>query len=136
MVADAQTHAEQNPGLDTKHDAAGAKHPETGGVGNPQTGKDFEIAPPDAHSRLDRKDERSHPNALEDAHRVEQLEKEAEEAHQEALRHPTQAALAHGNKPSSGAVKDEQIMDDEEEELRKKDEAKKQSAEAHKSKHH
>ncbi|WVW86440.1 hypothetical protein I302_108488 [Kwoniella bestiolae CBS 10118] len=135
-MADAQEISKQNPGLDTKHDAAGAKHPATGGSGNPQTGEPFEIAKPDAHQRLDRKDERSHPNALEDAHRVEKLEKEAEEAHEEALRHPTAAAIAHGNKPSSGAVKDEQILDDEEEELRKKEEAKKQSAEAHKAKHH
>ncbi|WVQ66768.1 uncharacterized protein L199_004959 [Kwoniella botswanensis] len=135
-MADAQSIAQQNPGLDTKHDSAGAKHPATGGSGNPQTGEPFEHAKPDAHQRLDRKDERSHPNALEDAQRVEKLEKEAEKEHEDALRHPTAAAKAHGNKPSAGAVKDEKILDEEEEELRKKDEAKKQSAEAHKSKHH
>ncbi|WWC64873.1 uncharacterized protein I303_107487 [Kwoniella dejecticola CBS 10117] len=135
-MSDAQAIEKQNPGLDTKHDSAGAKHPATGGSGNPQTGEPFEIAKPDAHQRLDGKDERSHPNALEDAKRVEKLEKEAEKEHEDALRHPTQAAKAHGNKPSAGAVKDEKILDDEEEELRKKDEAKKQSAEAHKPKHH
>ncbi|WWC72283.1 uncharacterized protein I206_106245 [Kwoniella pini CBS 10737] len=135
-MSDAQAIEQQNPGLDTKHDSAGAKHPATGGSGNPQTGEPYEIAKPDAHKRLDGKDERSHPNAIEDAKRVESLEKEAEKAHEDALRHPTAAALSHGNKPSSGAVKDEKILDDEEEELRKKDEAKKQSAEAHKPKHH
>ncbi|WVQ94957.1 hypothetical protein IAU59_002047 [Kwoniella sp. CBS 9459] len=135
-MSDAQAQLQSNPGVDTKHDNAGAKHPETGTSGNPQTGEPFEHAPENAHARLDRKDERSHANALADAERVEKLEKKAEEEHEEALRHPTAAALAHGNKPSSGAVKDEQILDDEEEELRKKEEAKAQSKEAHKPKHH
>ncbi|WWD19898.1 hypothetical protein CI109_104367 [Kwoniella shandongensis] len=135
MVADAETQLAQNPSLDTKHDAAGAKHPEasndTKAGGNPQTGDRYEVAPEGAHSRLDRKDERNHGNALADAKRVEKLEEEAQAAHDEAIKHPTAIARAHGNEPSRGAKKDEEIIDDEEEELRKKDEAKKQSKEAH-----
>ena len=48
---------------------------------------------------------------------------------------PTAIARSHGNEPSRGAVKDKELMEDEEEELRKKDEAKAQSKEAHKTKH-
>ncbi|WVR09668.1 hypothetical protein IAU60_006743 [Kwoniella sp. DSM 27419] len=123
-MSDAQAQLDNNPGVDTKHDSAGAKHPETGTSGNPQTGKDFEFAKENAHARLDRKDERSHANALADAERVEKLEKDAEAAHEEALRHPTAAAKAHGNKPSAGAVKDEKILDEEEEIIRRMDESK------------
>ncbi|WVQ83714.1 hypothetical protein IAT38_005858 [Cryptococcus sp. DSM 104549] len=132
-MADAETQLQNNPGYDPKHDSAGAKHPEATEAGrNPQTGEPYEIAPAGAHSRLDRKDQRNHGDALADAKRVEKLEEEAQAAHEEALKHPTAIAEAHGNEPSRGAKKDQQIVDDEEEELRKKDEAKKQSQAAHK----
>ena len=44
---------------------------------------------------------------------------------------PTSHAAQHGNKPSRGAVKDKEIIDEEKEILAKMDEAKKQSEEAH-----
>ncbi|ODN77410.1 hypothetical protein L202_04590 [Cryptococcus amylolentus CBS 6039] len=126
-----------NPGLDTKHDSAGAKHPDLNTAGgNPKTNTEFEYAPESAHSRLDGKDQRTHGSALADAKRVEELEKKVQAQHEEALKHPTSVATQHGNEPSRGAKKDEQLVQDEEEELKKKDEAKKQSQEAHKSKHH
>ena len=40
---------------------------------------------------------------------------------------PTQIAESHGNKPSKGAVVDEQLEAEEEAELKKKEEAKAQS---------
>lgn len=101
--------------------------------GNPKTGERYEEGKENSHSRLDNKDERSHPNAIEDAKQVEKKEKAADEAR--AHQDPTAIAKSHGNEPSKGAKKDKELMDDDEEELKKKDEAKKQSAEAHKHKH-
>ncbi|OWZ38477.1 hypothetical protein LQV05_005484 [Cryptococcus neoformans] len=135
---DPETQLKQNPGYDPKHDSAGAKHPNLGqghAGANPQTGEAFEYAPQGAHSRLDRKDERNHGDALADAKRVEELEKHAEAEHERALKKPTAVAEAHGNEPSRGAQKDEELVEDDEEELRKKQQAKQQSKEAHKPKH-
>lgn len=155
---DPETQLKQNPGYDPKHDSAGAKHPNLGQGhagksytllhnfslplishpflgANPQTGEAFEYAPQGAHSRLDRKDERNHGDALADAKRVEKLEKHAEAEHERALKKPTAVAEAHGNEPSRGAQKDEELVEDDEEELRKKQQAKQQSKEAHKPKH-
>jgi hypothetical protein len=81
---------------------------------------------------LDRKDERSHANALADAAHTEQKEKEAEEKAEEMRKDPTLAARQHGNEPSRGAKKDKELVDDDEEIIRKMDEAKAQSKEAHK----
>ncbi|WVO17094.1 hypothetical protein L204_104781 [Cryptococcus depauperatus] len=135
---DPETQLKNNPGYDPKHDSAGAKHPSLGqgqAGANPQTGKDFEYAPQGAHSRLDSKDERSLDNVAADAERVLGLEKRAQEQHEEALKHPTAIAQAHGNEPSKGAKTDEELVNDDEEELEKKKQAKLQSKEAHKSKH-
>lgn len=101
-------------------------------AGHAQTGDRFAVAPDDAHKRLDRKDERSHANALADAAATEKKEQEADAARLELAHDPTVIAKSHGNEPSQGAKKDKQIFDDEEEELRKKEEAKQQSKEAHK----
>jgi len=79
--------------------------------GNDHTGKDFERAPEHAHDRLDKTDERTIANTLQDAERVEKKEKEAEEA--KAAEKPTDAARAHGNEPSRGAKVDEKIEDEE-----------------------
>lgn len=87
-----------------------------------------------SHNPIDSKDEQSWKNKIADAERVEKIEK-IEEV-ENALADPTAIAKSHGNEPSKGAQKDKELMHDEEEELRKKDEAKKQSAEAHKDKHH
>ena len=100
--------------------------------GHAQTGERYAVAPDDAHKRLDRKDERSHANALADAAATEQKEKEADQQRQELAHDPTVIAKSHGNEPSQGAKKDKEIFEDEEEELRKKEEAKQQSKEAHK----
>lgn len=104
--------------------------------GNAHTGKPFEHAPEHAHDRLDVKDERSIANVIADAERVEAKEKAAEERKAELQHDPTLAARSHGNEPSRGAKKDLELVQDEEEELRKKEEAKKQSAEAHAHKKH
>jgi len=109
---------------------SGAIDPTTGTAGNAKTGEPLEHAPPNAHSRLDRKDERSHGDTIKAAEQVEKKEKEAEieAAHVD----PTAAARAHGNEPSRGAKKDKELIEDDEEILRKMDEAKAQSAEHHK----
>jgi len=101
-------------------------------TGHAQTGERYAVAPDDAHKRLDRKDERSHANALADAAATEKKEQEADAARLELAHDPTVIAKSHGNEPSRGAKKDKEIFDDEEEELRKKEEAKQQSKEAHK----
>jgi len=101
-------------------------------LGHAQTGERYAVAPDDAHKRLDRKDERSHANALADAAATEKKEQEADAARLELAHDPTVIAKSHGNEPSRGAKKDKEIFDDEEEELRKKEEAKQQSKEAHK----
>ncbi|GFZ51077.1 hypothetical protein JCM24511_08835 [Saitozyma sp. JCM 24511] len=115
---------------------SGAIDPSTGHAGNAHTGKPFEHAPEHAHDRLDVKDERSIANVIADAERVEAKEKAAEERKAELQHDPTLAARSHGNEPSRGAKKDLELVQDEEEELRKKEEAKKQSAEAHAHKKH
>ena len=105
-------------------------------IGHAQTGEPFAVAPDDAHKRLDRKDQRSHANALADAERTESLEREAEKQKEVFRQDPTLEAAIHGNEPSRGAKIDKSIIDDEEEELKKKEEAKKQSEEAHAHKKH
>ncbi|ORX40481.1 hypothetical protein BD324DRAFT_654335 [Kockovaella imperatae] len=110
----------------------GAIDPKTGTSGHAQTGERFEVAPENAHLRLDKKDERSHANALADAEKVAAVERAVEEKKKELQEHPTAIAESHGNKPSRGAVIDEQLIQEEKEELAKKEEAKKQSEEAHK----
>lgn len=72
----------------------------------------MEVAPQDAHKRLDSKDERTHPNAIEDAHKTEKAEKEAEEKAEEARLDPTAIARSHGNEPSRGAKVDKKIVDE------------------------
>lgn len=104
--------------------------------GNASTGKPFEVGKENSHSVLDRKDEHSHANTIEAAKKNEQKEMDEQEKKDYAAAHPTEAARSHGNEPSRGAKKDEEIVEDEEEELRKKEEAKAQSKEAHKHKHH
>ena len=94
------------------------------------------MAPENAHLRLDRKDERSHKNALADAAKTEAVERAVEEKRKELAEDPTLIAESHGNKPSRGAVKDKEIVDEEKEILAKMDEAKKQSEEAHATKKH
>jgi hypothetical protein len=79
--------------------------------GAPHTGEAFEHGKENAHSRLDKTDERTIGNTLKDAERVEQKEKEADEA--KAAEKPTDAARAHGNEPSRGAKIDEKIEDEE-----------------------
>ncbi|KAK4685773.1 hypothetical protein P7C73_g4365, partial [Tremellales sp. Uapishka_1] len=113
-------------------DNAGAIDPETGNAGNAHTGKPYEIAPEGAHNRLDKTDEQSIANKLKDAELVEKKEKAADEA--KAHADPTALARSHGNcwEPSRGAKKDKELLDDEEEIIRKMDEAKEQSAKAHK----
>lgn len=103
-------------------------------LGNPKTGEKFGMGTEHSHNPIDSKDEQSWKNKIADAERVEKIEK-IEEV-ENALADPTAIAKSHGNEPSKGAKKDKELMHDEEEELRKKDEAKKQSAEAHKDKHH
>jgi len=80
-----------------------------------------------SHNPIDSKDEQSWKNKIADAERVEKIEMKEEV--ENALADPTAIAKSHGNEPSKGAKKDKELMHDEEEELRKKDEAKKQSAE-------
>ena len=111
-------------------DDAGAIDPRTGTAGAPQTGAPYEIAPENAHSRLDSKDQRSIANTLKDAEKTEKAEKRADEAH--AHEDPTLAARQHGNDPSRGAVKDKELQDEDEEILKRKEEAKQQSKAAHK----
>ena len=53
-------------------------------TGNPQTGERFEAGKPDAHQRLDSKDERTLANNIADAERVEAIEKKAEEEAEDA----------------------------------------------------
>ena len=105
-------------------------------AGHAQTGEPFEIAPQDAHKRLDRKDERTHANALADAEKTAAVERAVEEKKKELQENPTLAAEMHGNKPSRGAVKDKEIIEDEKELLEKKEMAKEQSQEAHAPKKH
>ncbi|EIW72201.1 hypothetical protein TREMEDRAFT_20008, partial [Tremella mesenterica DSM 1558] len=80
--------------------------------------QDFEYAPKHAHDRIDSKDQQSFANKIADAHRVEQLEKQAER--EKADVPPTEAALKHGNEPSKGAKIDEALEVEDEAELRKK----------------
>jgi hypothetical protein len=80
-------------------------------TGAPHTGEEFEHGKENAHSRLDKTDERTIANQLKDAERVEKKEKEADEA--KAAEKPTDAARAHGNEPSRGAKIDEKIEDEE-----------------------
>ena len=67
-------------------------------------------------SPADKKDQYS----LADRAKAEQkAEAEEEEAKSHKLR-PTEVALSHGNKPSRGAIIDEQIENEEHEELKRK----------------
>ncbi|ORY33353.1 hypothetical protein BCR39DRAFT_519378 [Naematelia encephala] len=111
---------------------SGAIDPTTGSSGHPQTGEPFEHAPEDSHLRLDGKDGRTHANTVADAKRTEAIEKAVEEKKAELQHDPTLLAKSHGNEPSRGAVKDKELVEDDDETIRKMDEAKKQSAEAHK----
>ena len=101
-------------------------------LGNPHTGEPFEKGKENSHLRTDRKDERTHKNSLEDAERIKQKEIEDEKIKAETK--PTDIARSHGNKPSRGAEKDEELENDDEAELKKKEEAKEQSKAAHKKK--
>lgn len=107
--------------------------PSTPHTGNAHSDKPFEHAPEHAHDRIDGKDERSHKVTIDDANRAQKLEKKAEEEKEKIK--PTDIAKSHGNEPSKGAKKDEELENDDDEELRKKDMAKAQSKEAHKTKH-
>ncbi|KAL7424511.1 hypothetical protein Q5752_000195 [Cryptotrichosporon argae] len=110
----------------------GAINPESGTSGNPHASSaEFEHAPENAHSRLDRKDERSHANTLADAARTAAAQDRADAEPKLNERDPTAPARAHGNKPSRGAVVDKDLQDDDAEILRQKEQAKEQSKAAH-----
>ena len=111
---------------------SGERRGDCGSPGNPHTGEAFEQGKENSHLRTDRKDERTHKNSLADAERIEQKEKEDEKAKAETK--PTDIAKSHGNKPSRGAEKDEELEDEDEAQLKKMDEAKEQSKAAHKKK--
>ncbi|KAK1922303.1 hypothetical protein DB88DRAFT_512727 [Papiliotrema laurentii] len=121
-----------NQAINASEASGGAIDPRTGTAGHAQTGERYEAGKENSHSRLDSKDERTLANQIADAEHTEKKEKEAEAAKEEARLDPTLAAKSHGNEPSRGAKKDLEIVQDEEEELRRKDEAKQQSKEAHK----
>jgi len=58
--------------------------------------------------------------SLSDRAKLEKkIEKEEAEGKEPKLR-PTEVALSHGNKPSKGAIIDQQIEDEEHEELKRK----------------
>ncbi|KAF1846435.1 uncharacterized protein K460DRAFT_367222 [Cucurbitaria berberidis CBS 394.84] len=77
-----------------------------------------------SHKATDSKDERTIANKLA---REELREKEADEpkSEEDRLRQEdaTLPALSHGNKPSKGAVIDQQLRDEEEAELKRKGKA-------------
>jgi hypothetical protein len=104
-------------------------------AGNAHTGKPFEHAPEHAHDRLDAKDGRSIANTIADTERVEKKEKQWEKLQSDMARDPLAPATAHGTEPSKGARQDKDLIADDEKELKNKEQAKQQSAEAHKNKH-
>lgn len=73
--------------------------------------KDHEKGQPESHQSLDPKDEKSIKNKLAQAGKEAREEAEAAKAKEDEK--PTQAALSNGNKPSRGAVIDEQIEEEE-----------------------
>ncbi|KAG8919305.1 hypothetical protein FRC02_001755 [Tulasnella sp. 418] len=75
---------------------------------------------PNAHSDTDSKDQRTLSNRLAAAQKAEAEEEESNDAE---FKPPTQVARDHGNKPSRGAVVDEEIMNDEAEYLKNKGKA-------------
>jgi hypothetical protein len=94
----------------------------------------FDTSVPHSHDRLDRKDQRTHANTVEEATRVRalyvrkyaeqlnltlQAEKEGQD-NSATVTDPLQPAQSHGHEPSRGAKIDKQIQDEEEEELRNK----------------
>lgn len=102
-------------------------------AGDEDTRPRHEQGKENSHNVLDRKDEKTNANTIDEMKKEGQKAEQKDEARKAELKHdPTLAAREHGNEPSRGAKKDKELVDEEEEIIRKMDEAKAQSKEAHK----
>ncbi|KAH7356107.1 hypothetical protein BKA66DRAFT_428822 [Pyrenochaeta sp. MPI-SDFR-AT-0127] len=78
-----------------------------------------------SHKATDSKDERSIANKLEREAKREKEDDDEGKSEEDKLREQdaTLPAISHGNKPSKGAIIDQQLREEEEEELRRKGKA-------------
>ncbi|PWN37593.1 uncharacterized protein FA14DRAFT_142017 [Meira miltonrushii] len=88
------------------------------GKGSENPAPSHEKGVENSHLNLDKTDEKSIANKLDQASKQEKREEQAEK--EANSKPPTRIAEDHGNKPSRGARVDEQIQLEEEAELRKK----------------
>merc|ERR1712072_1583595 len=101
MSTQSQVQAHMGDGDQRPHDVSNIAH----------TTNEFQAAPHLSHKLPDMKDERTLDNRVH----AEQLQQ-----HEQEMKHPTRAALNHGNEPSKGAKVDEDLAKDDEAALKKK----------------
>ncbi|KAH8799523.1 hypothetical protein DL96DRAFT_868348 [Flagelloscypha sp. PMI_526] len=87
-----------------------------------QSAEDFTAGQANAHNIYDKNDTYSLGNRAKLEQKMEEKEKEPNWRDEYHRMNPTSVAEEHGNKPSSGARVDEELLREDEEMLRKKDE--------------
>merc|ERR1712072_1061044 len=105
-----QVQAHMGDGDQRPHDVSNIAH----------TTNEFQAAPHLSHKLPDMKDERTLDNRVHAEQLQEKIEKQQDQQHEQEMKHPTRAALNHGNEPSKGAKVDEDLAKDDEAALKKK----------------